>query len=206
MTPDYVLQLGWSRSTRYAQARAWAEAAPGATVTGAGTAVTVRLPLRDLPPRHVLRLLQRAKTWKGTALRLEDTPLPQVALWQLESTAACAVERELGGAGPLHCWGLTEGSPRSVPCRLLAGLVADWRDGGPVAMQAAALHAAARTRTVAVCPFYDPAAIAAALAAGADRQEPIARQIPAAWQRWVEAQTAARLLAAVDLGLGPEAR
>ena len=96
MTPDYVLQLGWSRSARYAQARAWAEAAPGATVAGAGTAATVRIPLRDLPPRHVLRRLRLAQAWKGTILCLEDTPLPQRALWQLESTAACAVERELG--------------------------------------------------------------------------------------------------------------
>ena len=82
-----------------------------------------------------------------------------------------------------------EGRAHTVPYR---------RDDTPVASWAAALPAAARPRTVAACPFSDPPAIAAALTGW----DPIAARIPQAWQRGVEAQTAARLLAEVDLGPG----
>ena len=202
MTTDYVLQLGWSRSTHYHQARALAKGAPGARVTGTGTAATIHVPLREWGPAPLLQLLHLAKGWKGTALHLDGTPLPDLALWRLAATAECAVECALGGAEVLHCWGLVEGRPRSLPCRFLDPILPAESDGTPVAAWATALHAAARIQTVAACPFYDRAAIAAALAAWAEGSDPIATQIPQAWQRWTDAQTAQRLLAEVDLGPG----
>jgi hypothetical protein len=200
MTQGYTLELGWSRSAQYAQARAWAEAAPGASVTGEGHDLIIQVPLRDWPPARLLQLLHWAKDWKGTQLRLDGTPLPHLALWHLAATAECAADGLLGGAGPLHCWGVVEGRTHRVPCRFLDAILPYRRDDTPVAIWAAALHAAARTRTVAACPFYDPAAIAAALTGWGEGRDPIAALIPQAWQRWLEARTAKRLLTDVDLG------
>ncbi len=193
MTMGYVLLVGWSSSVRYDHARALAEVVPGTTIAGEGNAAIIRVPLHDCRPAPLLRLVSLVKDWNGTALSLDDTLLPHLSLWHLASTAECAAGAALGGAGGLHCWGLVEGHPRSVPCRFLDRILPYRADGTPIAAWAAALRAAARTRTVAACPLFSQGAMTDAVAAWADGQQ------DRAWQRWLEARTANRLLADIDL-------
>ena len=158
----YELEIGWSRSARFAEVAAFAVGLPGAVRSGSGTGVRIRVPIRAAALTDVAQMLALAAGWRHSRLRVDGQPLPRPALHQLAAVAACAQTAALAAPPAVHCWGLSEGVARRLPCRFLDPLLPWEPDGLPLPVREAALAAAARARGVASCPFYDASAIATA--------------------------------------------
>ena len=199
MSDGYILRIGWSRSVHYPAVHALAVGVPGVRVEGVQRDAVLAVPLADVTPATIGRLLHWVRDWRGTTLELDGVPLGRLALYHLATTMECATARALGGAGALHCWGLPQGRRHTVPCGLLDTILPYQPDTTPAAAWTAAIQATARLQAVAACPFHDPPALAAAVEIWAQGKDPASAGITHAWQRWHEDRTAARLLTDADL-------
>ena len=191
----YALEFGPSTSSAFAAAVRQARTVPGATVRRGAGGERWRVPLGAAPLAALCELVQRVGSWRQTAVTLDGVVLPRPASVQLEAVLGCAQERALGGAGLWHCWGLTHGLRRRLPCRFVEGLLPPTPDGTPTAVWLQVIDAAARCKCVAACPAYDPVAMAAAVRAWAAGEDPLGGGAP-------ERIQLQRLLRDVDLGDG----
>lgn len=158
----YELEIGWSRSARFTEVAAFAVGLPGAVRSGSGTGVRIRVPIRAAALTDIAPMLALAAGWRHSRLRVDGQSLPRPALHQLAAVAACAQTAALAAPPAVHCWGLSEGVARRLPCRFLDPLLPWEPDGLPLPLREAALAAAARVRGVAACPHYALAAVEAA--------------------------------------------
>lgn len=198
---SYVLTVGWSSSPAFARVRALVDAIPGATTDGAGRAWTAHVPVDRTATPQVAELLTVVVGWRQTRLRWDATPLPGGALVGLQRVLACAQAATVADAGALHCWGLTQGVRYRLPCRYLHGLL-PWRPAEDPGHWAAAVNGAARLQGVVACPYYDPAAMRAAIAGWAAGQDPCDAALAALGPVGPARRALARLLDDIDLGDG----
>ena len=137
----YELEIGWSRSARFAEVAAFAGGLPGAVSSGSGTGVRIRVPIRTAALTDVAQMLALAASWRHSRLWADGQPLPRPALHQLAAVAACAQTAALAVPPAVHCWGLSEGVARRLPCRFLDPLLPWEPDGLPLPVREAALAA-----------------------------------------------------------------
>ncbi len=197
----YLITFHRSRSPAYARAVAIADRLPGARLGVVDGAAAHQVPVAAGSFATLGEMLPLIRHWRGAALWRDDVRLPPGALARLAAVVACTQERGASGGATWHCraW-----APDGLPCQIVARRL-PWgfsRNPGDAPVRAALVRTVARGACADACPWYDEAAVTAALErqCAQDRGDgtappPGAGRDERAWL--------ARLLADVDWGEGP---
>lgn len=162
--PAYAFEFGWSSSPAFARARVLAADIPGVAIAGRGRGWRARVPITPDTSAALAELVMLAASWRHSRLWWGTTPLPTSMLPTLLAVLACGQEATIAAAGLLHCWGLTTGTRRRLPCRFLADVLPRQSDGTDVGTWVTAVDGAARLRGVVACRHYQPEAVHRAIA------------------------------------------